>query len=69
MNSMFESTAWRPILWIRRTSILLRSRSVKNSDRPSVLRFTSSSGVVRASSIILFATWATEIQIFSPLTR
>ena len=28
MNSMFESTACRPILWIRRTSILERSRSV-----------------------------------------
>jgi hypothetical protein len=41
----------------------------EESDSPSVFRFTWSSGVVRASSIILFATWATEIQIFSPLTR
>ena len=69
MNSRFESTACRPILSIVRTSILARSRSVKNSDSPSVLRLTSARGVVRASSIILLATWATEIQIFSPLTR
>ena len=41
---------------------------VKNSDSPSVFRLTSSSGVVRAISSILFATCAMEIQIFSPLT-
>lgn len=36
--------------------------------QPFSLALHVAQGVVRASSIILLATWATEIQIFSPLT-
>ena len=52
MNNSLEVTALRPILAIGWMSTLLRSRSVRKSVRPSVLRVTSSNLVVRVSSRI-----------------
>ena len=69
MNSMFESTAARPILGITRASTVARSMSAKNSVSPSVERAQSSLGVVRASSTIRSAFCADEVQILRPEMR
>ena len=69
MKSVLHSTALRPILGIGLASIRLRSKSVKNRDRPSVGFFASALGVVRAMIRILFARWAEVVQIFRPEMR
>ena len=43
-------------------------RSTRKIDIPSDFRFTSDSGVVRASRIIRSECWMREIQTFWPLT-
>ena len=68
MNSSLELTAFRPILGIGRMSTLLRSRSVRNNVRPSVLRGESSNFVVRVSSSTFSDSIALEIHTLRPLT-
>ncbi len=60
---------WFIIIRSGRTSKPLRLRmSIRNTDSPSVFRFTWSTGVVRASSSIR-SDWSTrEMNIFWPLT-
>ena len=68
MNSSFDVTALRPIFVIGRMSTWSRSRSVRNSVRPSVFLVTSSNFVVRVSSRIFSDSIALEIHTLRPLT-
>ena len=67
MKISLESTAARPSLWIRRTVIALRSKSVKKSVMP-LSGLAGSRSLVRASRRILLACWALVVQTLRPLT-
>jgi hypothetical protein len=67
MSISLESTAARPSLWINRTAIALRSKSVKKRVMP-LRGFSGSRSLVRARRRTFVACWALVVHTLRPLT-